>query len=253
VYRGAIVDVDGTIRRGDHPIDGGRRGVRTLRDAGVDVCFVSNNPTLSAAELAAAVRDCGIPADRDRTLTAGAFTRDYLRRHHADDRTFVIGEAGLRDQLPVRSVDEPTAADVVVASIDRDLTYDRLRAGLRALDAGAAFVVTDPDGAIPTADGPIPGSGAIADAVAAAAGRSPDAVCGKPAAAARRLALDRLGVAPSETLVIGDRLDTDVALATDAMTAVLVETGVHDATDVGGVGDRPDRVIGALGEIDGVL
>jgi len=140
----------------------------------------------------------------------------------------------------------------LVVSWTDGFDYNDLQA---ALDAGEVpFYGTDPDRVVPTADGRMPGSGAIVDAVAATIGREPDAIFGKPSAVARRLVLDRLEASPEECLVVGDRLDTDLLLGDRAgMATVLVLSGVTDRAAIADGPVDPDHVLAGVGEIGTVL
>jgi 4-nitrophenyl phosphatase len=254
---GAVIDLDGTVYRGGTPLPGAARGIEALREAGIDVLFVSNNPTKSPARYAADLAAMGIDADADSILTSGVVTREYLERHHSEDPIYVVGEDGLREELAgLDLVSDPTGARVVVGSIDRGFTYDRLAEAVRAFLAGdPAFVGTDPDRLIPVEEGTMaPGSGAIIGAIAAAVGREPDPMLGKPSAETAEAVLDRLDADPADCLVVGDRLDTDIALGERAgMRTVLVRTGLHDEGDVGDYDATPDRVLDSLGDIGAVL
>lgn len=158
--RGAIVDLDGTVYRGDAPIPGARQGIQTLRTAGLDLCFFSNNPTKSQVEFADRLAEMDLTVSPDEIESAGTVTADYLAAEHATDRLFLVGAPGLHRQLDEADLtltDEPEIADVLVASYARDFEYDDMTDGLRALETGATFVGTDPDVTIPTATGPSPG------------------------------------------------------------------------------------------------
>jgi 4-nitrophenyl phosphatase len=257
-YRGAIVDLDGTVYRGASILPGARRGIETLRNAGLDVCFFSNNPTKSPTEFADRLAGMGLTVDSDAVQSAAAVTTEYLAREHADDRVFVVGSSGLCSQLEAADLtltDDPTACDVLVASYDRGFDYDSMTAGLRALDTGAAFVGTDPDVTIPTGEGrSVPGSGAIINAIAGVAEREPDRIVGKPSQEALDAACSRLDAAPDECLVVGDRLDTDIAMGErGGLTTVLVLTGATDRTTLAASDIDPDHVIESLGDIESVL
>lgn len=251
----AIVDLDGTVYRGATLLPGAREGIAALRDAGVRVLFFSNNPTLTPAAYATRLTDLGIDAEASDVLTSGTVTADYLRDTYPDAAVYVVGEEGLRRQLSDTTlVDDPDAAEVVVGSIDRAFTYDRLASAYRALDGAIAFVGTDPDRTIPTGDGEtLPGSGAILSAIATAAERDPT-ILGKPSRRAAEAALDVLGVAPGRCLVVGDRLDTDVAMAGRAgMRSALVLTGAHGEADIDRYEDTPDYVLESLAAIENVV
>ncbi|WP_267639381.1 HAD-IIA family hydrolase [Haloarchaeobius amylolyticus] len=253
-FDGAILDVDGTVLRGPDAIPGAVEAVQALRDAGLSLAFFSNNPTKFPAAYADRLTAAGVEASTAEVLTSGTVTAEYLSRNHAGERFFVIGEPGLCDQL--RDLDleltgDYTEADTVVASIDREFTYEDLKTALWALsDDAVGFVGTDPDRVVPAADHLIPGSGAIINAVADVAGRDPEAVLGKPHDAAREAVLARLGVPPERCLVVGDRLDTDIALGEGAgMTTVLVLSGVTSRAEVEESEHDPDFVVDSLADV----
>jgi 4-nitrophenyl phosphatase len=257
-YRGVVLDVDGTVVRGDDPIPGAADGLDRLAAAGLRRLFVSNNPTKRPPAYADRLRRAGFDVSPDEIVTAGTITTTYLADNHADDALFVVGERALVDQLTdagLTVVDAEDRADAVVVSIDRSFDYDRLAAALRVCDDEAVPIVgTDPDMVIPAAEGDLPGSGAIINAVAGVVGRDPDVVLGKPSEPALRTVRDRLGVPPADCLVVGDRLDTDVALGDRAgMTTVLVRTGVTDDADVAASDVTPDYVLDSLADVGSVL
>ena len=256
-YRGVILDVDGTVVRGDTQLPGAADALDSLADAGLRRLFLSNNPTKPPAAYVDRFDRAGLAVDADEVMTSGTVTVEYLREFHARDDLFLVGEAGFRTQLDdadLTVVDDPDAAEAVVVSIDRDFHYDHMTRALRALDGGVPFLGTDPDVTIPTDRGLIPGSGAIIRAVAGVVGRDPDRVLGKPDEYARTLALDNLGVDPADCLVVGDRLDTDIALGARAgMTTVLVRTGVTDEAALANSAIEPDYVLDSIAAIDSVL
>jgi len=253
-FDGVVFDVDGTLVRGKRAIPGASEVLEAVRESGASVAFATNNPTRTPAAYVDKLAEAGVEAVASEVVTSGSATAAYLAAEHPGDAAFVVGEAGLASQvaeagLPV--VDDPTAADGVVASIDRAFTYDRLAAALRAFDAGVDwFVGSDPDRTIPTDDGVVPGSGAIVESVAAVADRRPDAVLGKPHGFTRDLVFERLGCDPADALVVGDRLDTDVAFGAGAgATTALVESGVASRGDAERSDVTPEHV---LADVTGV-
>ncbi|MFB6159596.1 MAG: HAD-IIA family hydrolase [Haloferacaceae archaeon] len=255
--RGVVIDVDGTVLRGDDPVPGAREGVDRLARAGVRRLFFSNNPTKAPPAYRDRLVRAGFDVATEEVVTSGTTAVAYLNDHHPDADAFVVGEAGLRTQLSeagVPVVDDPDAAEVVVVSIDREFTYDDLAEAMWALEGGTPFVGTDPDMVIPAADRDVPGSGAIVTAVAGVAGRDPEVVLGKPSRPARRLVRDRLGLPREECLVVGDRLDTDVALGARAgMRTALVLTGIASRADLADADVEPDHVLDSLAEVGDVL
>jgi 4-nitrophenyl phosphatase len=255
--RAALLDLDGTVLRGGRLLPGADDGVAALREAGLDVVFLTNNPTRSPADWADVLADLGVPAGPDDVLTSAAATRDYLDAHHAGRRALPVAGDAVVDLLraaDVTFVEDPTAAEVVVAGFDAEFDYGDLTAGLRALRSGATLVGTDRDRWVPTDEGPIPGSGAIVTAVAGAAEVEPEAVLGKPSQVTVDLALDRVGVPVEECVLVGDRLDTDVAMGARAgMATALVLTGAAERSAVEAAEYRPDHVLDSLADVRSVL
>lgn len=261
-FAGAILDVDGTVVRGTTPIDGADRGLAALEAHGVRRLFVSNNPTKTPPAYAEKLHSAGFTADAADIITSGSTTVEYLRRTHDEAAVYLVGESGLHDQLLDAGFEVTVAGDwngetidVAVVSIDRAFSYDVLTEALSVLrDGSVPLIGTDPDVVIPAPEGDIPGSGAIITAVANVAERDPDAVLGKPHDLTRELALDRLGCAAEDCLVVGDRLDTDIELgARSGMTTVLVRTGVTDEARLARSSITPDYVLDTIGDIGRVL
>jgi len=256
-FEGALVDMDGTLYRGETPIPGAREAIAALREAGVAVQFLTNNATKSPENYVEKLAGMGIDAAADDVVTAGVVTADYLAREHRDDRAFVVGEPdllGVFADYDVRVTDDPTAADVVVLSLDTDLDYDRFTRVLRAIGPETPIVATNPDRTKPGTDGILPSTGLVIGAVEGMTGRAPDTVAGKPSGIAARFALDRLGVDAASCLLVGDRLDTDVEMgASVGMTTVLVRTGVTDDAALERSAVEPDVVLDSIAGIERVL
>jgi HAD superfamily hydrolase (TIGR01450 family) len=256
--RGAIVDLDGTVYRGDSLLPDVPEAIDRLRGAGLDLLFFSNNPTKDEAAYVDRLREFGLSVRPGEACSAGVVTTEYLREHHADEAVMLVGAPGLREQLRAAGValtDAPAETDVLVGSWTPAFDYDDMTAALHAVDADTAFLGTDPDRTFPDENGRVvPGSGAVVESLAATVGRRPDVVLGKPSAVARAAALDRLGVPAEECLVVGDRLDTDIALGARAgMTTVLVLSGIADRADVARSDIDPDYVLDGLDRIGQVL
>ncbi|MFD1645273.1 HAD-IIA family hydrolase [Haloarchaeobius litoreus] len=257
-FDGVVLDVDGTVLRGERALPGAPAAVRSLRAAGLATLFVTNNPTRPPASYADRLARAGVDATAEQVLTAGEVTADYLAGRHDGSALFVVGEDGLREQLrerDLRLTDDPDAADVVVASVDRKFHYDDLRDAYWALSGGdVPLVGTDPDRVVPAAERDVPGSGAIVNAVADVAECEPEAVLGKPHPATRGVALDRLGVPADRCLVVGDRPDTDIRFGADAgMTTVLVLSGVTDRAALARSDVEPDYVVDSLAAVPDLL
>jgi 4-nitrophenyl phosphatase len=257
---GVVIDLDGTVYRAGEPIPGAVEAIGKLRDRGIAVVFCSNNPTKTPREYAARLASMGVDCDPEDVVPASTVTRDYLREHHPDAPTYLVGAPSLRTYLEDAGqdiVDTPEAS-VFVASWDETFDYVEMQAALDCIDEETTFLGTDPDRTVPEDDGLMPGSGAVIASVAGTVGRDPDRVLGKPSDEAADAVLDRLELPAERCLVVGDRLDTDLAMgAARGMATALVGTGVTDPAELPDESaDRavdPDFVLDALADLPGYL
>ncbi|MDZ7745615.1 MAG: HAD-IIA family hydrolase [Halobacteriales archaeon] len=253
-----VIDLDGTVYLGDELLDGVSDAITTLRERGYDLLFVTNNPTRSPAGYVDRLADLGIDADESQILSAGTVTAEFLADRHAGDDVYVIGSDGLLTQLDNASVavtDDPDRADVLVTSHCYDFEYDDLTQGLWALDDGeTAFYGTDRDLTYPNNDGrEYPGSGAITRAVAGVTEREPDRVLGKPSGVMIELIAERL-TRPERCCIVGDSLDTDIALGERAgMATVLVLSGRTDHIAIDDASVTPDHILDGLVDLPALL
>lgn len=221
-----ICDLDGVLYRGEELIPGSDIAIKKAVDAGLRVWFVTNNSTKTPAQVRDKIlRLTGYESSEDMIVTSSQAAASILNADSSP--VYVLGSAAIEDAL-IREGLEITAnhheARSVVVGMDRALTYDRLAGAVAAVRRGARFVATNDDPTFPVEDGFEPGSGAMVAAVMAASGRQPE-IAGKPHPAMQRLLAAR-GV--REAWVIGDRLDTDIALAdgNPNWMSIVVLTGV---------------------------
>ncbi|MFA9415579.1 HAD-IIA family hydrolase [Natrinema sp. HArc-T2] len=256
-YEAAILDVDGTIVRGEALLPGAIDGLRALEAAGCSRLLFSNNPTRGADHYRAKLTPHGIDVDPATVLTSATVSAEYLAATHPGERVFLVGDGRLEailEDAAVELTNDPDAAEVVLGSFDREFSFGTLWESLRALEGEIPFYGTDPDATIPIDEGEIPGTGAILAAMEAVAGREPDAILGKPSSIAATAAMDRLDAEPANTLVVGDRLNTDIALGNRAgMETALVLTGVTDRTVLAESSIEPDHVLESLAAVETLL
>lgn len=256
-FDGAILDLDGTVYRGDSLLPGAAEGIATLRDDGVRVLFVTNKPTGRRDRYRDKLDRLGVPADAEDVVTSSSVTADYLARHHPEATSYVVGEEPLRDELREAGqsvTDDPDETDVVVASMDREFDYETLTDALEAMDDETLFVATNPDRTCPVSDGEIPDAAGMIGAIEGVTDHSLDQLMGKPSETMMREAEARLRVDADRCLLVGDRLETDIVMGNRAgMTTVLVLTGVTDRATLAESSVRPDHVVDTLGDIEEVV
>jgi phosphoglycolate/pyridoxal phosphate phosphatase family enzyme len=250
-----VLDLDGVVWTGDEPVAGAPETIRSLRDAGKRLAFVTNNSSQTPETYAKKLADVGAQGEESEIVTsADALARlmqaaiPALRGRAA----FVIGGPGLIERvagLGVRISDgaDPTECSIVAVGMDRDLTYDKLRIATRAIRAGATFVASNSDATYPTEEGLWPGCGAIVSALRTSTGVDP-MVAGKPEPLMLEVARERVGGTPA--LMIGDRIETDVVAAQAVgWPSALVLTGATGVPELAVAPVWPDYVLRRLSDI----
>jgi 4-nitrophenyl phosphatase len=231
--RGLIVDMDGVLYRGERPMPGLSDFFSLIRKR--PFVFLTNNSTVSALDCAAKLGRMGVEVAPAAILTVADATSRYLAEDgRRGSRALVLGSPALKDAVAragLELVAEGKPAEVVVMGLDRSFTYAALSHVVHLLANGAAFVATSLDPVLLTESGAVPGTGALVAAVRACVPATPVCV-GKPSAAIFEMASAMLGVAPEESLVVGDNLASDIAggAAAGSRTALLLSgvTVTHD-------------------------
>jgi 4-nitrophenyl phosphatase len=247
-----VLDMDGVLYRGAEVLPGVKEllDALTLRERPVMLATNNSMSTPEAYERKLAAMGLDIPASA--VITSALETRDYLLQRLPEGAgIYVIGMPALREQLfegtpfhPVQFGEEQPAA--VVIGLDLEFTYAKLKAAHEAIQRGALFIATNADSTLPTEGGLVPGAGSIVAALAAASGQDP-IVIGKPETPMLEMAMIRMGAQPAETVMLGDRLDTDILAGERAgMPTVLVLTGVSTREDLSSAEALPDVVVSDL-------
>ncbi len=246
-----ICDLDGVVYRGKDPVPGSATALAALEAAGWRIIFCTNNSARSPAEVADRIRSItGYEGRAEQVVTSAAAAADLLVETRP--LTFVLGGEGVRTALeregiPVTLVGSEAGA--VVVGLATGLTYDWLREASSAVMRGARLIATNDDPTFPAEDGLWPGAGSIVAAVERATGVQAE-VAGKPFPPMRRLLHQHLG--PGPVWVVGDRPDTDLALASaePGWRSVLVLTGVSAGHNLD---PAPDLVVEDLAEVARIL
>ncbi len=241
-----LVDLDGVVWRGKEIIEKNVKILKKLINEGKKVIFLTNNSTRSRAVYAELLRDAGIETDEKSIVTSGYAAVMWVSERRPKSLTYVLGEEGLAEEaakaglrLATRSEALSGKVEVVLVGLDRNLTYSKLNAAFKAVSDGALFVASNRDPTLPLERGSkAPGAGAIVAALETCLQRKPDFVAGKPNTWMIEVALKNVGK-KGESVVIGDRLDTDILMANIAgIDSILVLTGVATLEDLRRAGGR---------------
>ncbi len=247
--RTALLDVDGVLYRGTQPLPGVRAFLDFCDQQGIAYACITNNGSLTPQQYERKLGAMGIQISVPHILTAALVTGYYMRHTYpAGTPVYTIGMEGLDDAIFgdgyfVARAEKPR---VVVLGPDFAVTYEKLKLGCLGIRAGADFILTNPDRTLPTEAGQVPDAGALSAALQAATNRTP-LVMGKPQPTMFHVALERLGGTPANALVIGDRLETDIAGAHAAgLHSILVLTGISQRSELDTTPHQPDDVFDDL-------
>lgn len=240
-----VMDMDGVLWRGNERLPGMVALFDLLKQRGLPFILATNNATRTAADYVQKLAEMGVSdVPESAIITSGIATTAYLRAHYpAGTRVHVLGGSGLHRTIADAGyplVDE--GAQVVVAGADFELTYAKLKRAALLILEGAVFIGTNPDPNFPSPEGLIPGAGSIIAALATATERQPFFI-GKPGTPMFESALTLLGTSASATLMIGDRLSTDILGGQNAnLKTALVLTGVTTRDELANSSIQPDGV-----------
>jgi HAD superfamily hydrolase (TIGR01450 family) len=253
---GIVLDLDGCIYIGEKPIEGAAESIYRLRVMGYQILFLTNNSTLSRRSYVEKLAKMGITASVEEILTSGVIAARYLARLTPRPRILAVAESGFLEEaselgLEILDLEEWRMATHVVSGLDRSLTYHKLSRACRAILSGASYICTNPDNLYPSGDGYDPGAGSIAAAISSATGVKP-IYMGKPYDECVRHVIELMGVGGDRILFVGDRVDTDIALAHRAGgIGVLVRTGLSGV--VMGGDAKPDYIIDSVAHLPSLL
>jgi len=251
-YKAVLLDMDGVLYRGQMPLPGVNDMLALFERRGIAYACVTNNSTLTPEQYETKLAAMGITISAAQVITSSVATRRYLEGvEPRGTRAFYVGMEGLREALfgDGYFVYDEQHPQVVVSGLDSGATYAKLKIAALAIRAGARFVGTNPDLTLPTEEGLVPGAGSIQALLTAATNVRP-LVIGKPEPTMLHAAIDILHADPQRTLVVGDRLDTDIAGAVAAgLDSALVLTGVSTEEDLQHSTLQPSAVYAGLPEM----
>ena len=246
-----LIDMDGVLVRGSRLVPGADDFVRRLHDAGAPFLVLTNNSSYTPQDLRDRLRAAGLEIQAEAIFTSAMATALFLDRQRPRGRAYVIGDSGLTTALHeagyVVTEHDP---DYVVLGETNSYSFPHIAKAARLVAAGARFVATNPDVSGPADDGIVPATGALAALVTTATGVKPFFI-GKPNPLMMRSALRQLGTHSEDTVMVGDRMDTDIVAGIESgLETVLVLTGVTRREDIDKFPYRPDRIVASVAEIE---
>jgi NagD protein len=249
-----LTDMDGVLIHEGNLIPGADEFVRRLRAAserdGKGFLVLTNNSIYTPRDLRARLLATGIDLPEDAIWTSALATAQFLDTQRPNGTAYVIGEAGLTTALHnVGYILTDNNPDYVVLGETRTYSFEAITRAIRLIDDGARFIATNPDATGPSLEGALPACGSVAALITKATGVEPYFV-GKPNPLMMREALNRIGAHSESTVMIGDRMDTDVLCGLEAgLRTILVLTGVTQPGDVDRFPYRPSRVVKSVAEL----
>ncbi|TRM13044.1 TIGR01457 family HAD-type hydrolase [Lentibacillus cibarius] len=248
-YKGYMIDLDGTMYKGDEPIPYAVEFVDKLATNGLPYLFLTNNSSKTQVQVSAKLQKMGIHSTPEQVFTTSMAAAKYINQQQSNARCYVIGEEGLVDALEKEGHQiTKTNCDFVVIGMDRKLTYEKLAEACLQVRNGAAFISTNADVAIPTERGLEPGNGALTSVISVSTGKRPIFI-GKPEPIIMNQALDALGTAKETTLMVGDNYDTDILAGINVgIDTLMVCTGVTPYEDYVMFKQKPTYCVQTLKE-----
>ncbi|CAG0936448.1 4-nitrophenyl phosphatase [Thermoflexales bacterium] len=246
-----LIDMDGVIVRGSELIPGADTFLERLYQRAIKFLILTNNPLYTPRDLQHRLQRLGINVTADHLYTSALATAQFLKKQRPDGTAFVIGESGLTQALHEAGyVLTDRDPDYVVVGETTALNYDRLTQAVRLVSQGARFIATNPDPNGPSEGGLVPACGAITAFIEAATGVQPYFI-GKPNALMMRTALRHLNEHSENAIMIGDRMDTDIRVGTEAgLETILVLTGVSTRALVEKFPYQPTRIVESVAELE---
>jgi NagD protein len=254
-----LTDMDGVLVHEEEPIPGAAEFIKALTESGRRFLVLTNNSIFTPRDLQARLRRSGIDVPESAIWTSALATAKFLDDQRPGGSAYVVGEAGLTTALhDVGYVMTDRDPDYVVLGETRTYSFESITRAVRLIENGARFIATNPDPSGPSQLGTVPATGSVAALISTATGRSPYFI-GKPNPLMMRSALNSLEAHSETTVMVGDRMDTDIISGLEAgLRTILVTTGSTRPEHIETFPYRPTRVVDSIADLvdlvaDGVL
>jgi phosphoglycolate/pyridoxal phosphate phosphatase family enzyme len=225
-----IFDLDGTIYRGEHLIPNADKVINHLKKKNKKVVFVSNKTTGTAKDYFHLLKSWGLNIDEKEVINSTIVASNYLKQNFNGETFFAIGEDSFIQEIEkagLKFSTTPEEIKIILVTLDRTLSYSKLEIAAHALDSGARFFAANIDDTCPVDDGEVIDAGSTISALQKRTHRKLELHFGKPSEFMFNEIKNKLKFIPSKTLLVGDRLETDIKMGNDfGLDTALVHTGV---------------------------
>lgn len=249
-YKGYLIDLDGTMYRGNEVIEHAPFFIKELNKMGIPYLFLTNNSSKTQEQVSKKLNDLGIESKPENVFTTSMATAKYIKDTYPGATCYCIGEEGLFNALERESINVTNSeqCDVVVIGIDREITYEKIAKACLAVRNGAQFISTNSDHALPTERGFLPGNGAFTSVISVSTGIVPQFI-GKPESIIVKQALQVLGTKEEDTILVGDNYNTDIMAGIRAgLDTLMVFTGVTPFEQYHSLPTKPTHFVQNLSE-----
>lgn len=246
-----LIDMDGVLVRGRTVIPGATQFLQSLRDREAKFLVLTNNPLYTPRDLAHRLRTIGLDISAEDIFTSAMATARFLKSQMDRGKAFVIGESGLTSPLhEIGYIITDQDPDYVVLGETTTYNFELITKAIRLVSRGAHFIATNPDPSGPAEEGIVPACGAMAALIEKATNRVPFFI-GKPNPLMMRTALNYLGVHSEETVMVGDRMDTDIVAGVQSgLDTILVLSGVTTRQDIAAFPFQPGGIVETVADIE---
>jgi NagD protein len=244
-----LTDMDGVLVHEEKALPGAAEFLQRLVERQRRFLVLTNNSIYTPRDLSARLARSGLTVPEESIWTSALATADFLNEQMPGGSAYVIGEAGLTTALhEIGYVLTNTDPDYVVLGETRTYSFEAITQAIRLISTGARFIATNPDVTGPTPEGPLPATGSVAALITKATGVDPYFV-GKPNPMMFRSAMNRIHAHSESTMMVGDRMDTDVVAGIEAgLDTILVLTGSTRAEQVDRFPFRPGRILDSIAD-----
>ena len=249
-----LTDMDGVLVHEGEPVPGAPEFVNRLRSSGKPFLILTNNSIYTARDLQARLRRIGFDVPESAIWTSALATAQFLADQRPHGTAYVVGEAGLTTALhDIGYVLTDREPDYVVLGETRTYSFEAITKAIRLIEGGARFLATNPDVSGPSVNGTLPATGSVAALISTATGRKPYFI-GKPNPLMMRFALNRLDAHSETTVMVGDRMETDIKSGLEAgLRTILVTTGSTRPDQIEAFPYRPTQGVDSVADLVGMV